>query len=546
MMPTFYPLAVAVLLQAAPQTGVIEGTVVDAVSGAPLANASVTVRYERNPSGSGPLTSQNTAGNVATTGIDGRFKLEAVAGVPFHFAVKREGYTSIGEAFGREDPNAHTLQPGKEKTGVVVRLDPEAVLAGRVFDPELDKPAAGLTVRAMMKSRNAGSVFWAPVQQATTGEDGRYRIAALPAGEYRLFFSSNLTPKVIPSPQAPPAKVLDYPSLFYPGVPDGPSALAVNLLPGASVDSLDMKLSRRPLYTIRGEVRMDGPPAEISLWSITPFTDDGQAHRSIGTLPGPGAFEIQNQPPGPLKLAAVRLSQAPAERRLALFETVVDADLEDVQLQLMPGTRATFAISTFGLKDGARDPLWTDLKAACTVDLSPLARTSMTGEPSAKAGPEGRGAFESVFVEPLRLSVRGIPDGWVLRQLLYNGHAVEAYRVEMNPAAPAHHFQILLAPAPNSVQGEVREGSKPAGQALVLAVRKPFAKDNIYSRARRATADGDGRFALRTLQPGAWRFIAVAASESWQRAFEILLAGGGVKQEVTESGNVRLTLEAVR
>ncbi|MBI5083546.1 MAG: carboxypeptidase regulatory-like domain-containing protein [Acidobacteria bacterium] len=546
MIPAFYTLAVTVLMRAAPQTGFVEGTVVDAASGAPLATATVTVRYDRNPAGSGRLTSQNTAGNVTTTSVDGRFRLEAVAGIPFHFAVKREGYTSIGEAFGREGPNTYTLQPAKEISGVVVRLDPEASLSGRVFDPELNKPVAGLTVQAMMKTRSDGSVYFAGMQQAKTGEDGSYRISALPPGEYRLYFSSNLTPKVVASPKATPGRVFDYPSVFFPGVSEGRSALTVNLLPGASLGSLDMRLTRQRLYTIRGEVRMDGPPAEIAVWSITPFTDDGEAHRRIGTLPGPGTFEIQNQPPGQLRLTAVTPSQEPAGRRLAMFETTVDRDIKNVQLQLMAGMQATFAVASFGVRDGARDPLWTDLKAVCTVELVPRARTRTGNEPSAQTGPDGRGVFENVFVEPILLSVRGIPDGWVLRQLLYNGQAVEPHRVEMNAAAPAHHFLILLAPAPNLVQGEVREGSKPAGQALVLAVREPFAKDNMYHRAKRATADGAGHFSLRTMQPGDWRFIAVAAADSWQRAFEILLSGGGVRQEVTESGTVRLTLETVQ
>ncbi len=543
-MPTFYSLLLVLALQPAPKTAFIEGTVVDAVSGAPLAQATVNVRYQKAPDGSGRLSSQNERGNTAETGTDGRFRLEAVAGVPFRFAVTRKGYTSIGEAFGREDPNPHTLEAGKEKTGVVVRLNPESALAGTVFDPELRKPVPGLTVRAMKKTRGDGAEYWAPMQMAKTGEDGRYSIGALPPGEYRLFISSDLPPKLIPAPAQPSAPVFDYPSVYYPGVTDAQSALPINLMPGASLGSLDVKLSRRRLYSIRGEVKFDGPAAPIALFCITPFGEDGGSHRRIGVLDAPGPFEIVNLPEGPLKLSAASVPKGGSPQALALYETVLQSDESRVLLQPHPGIRATFAISTFGMRDDERDPLWTDLKASCTVIFRPRARVLMGDDAVAKAGADGRGAVENLFIEPVMVAVQGIPEGWLLRQVLYNGQPVEGYRVEMNPAAPEHHFRLLLAPAPNSISGAVRDGSSPAAQALAAAVREPFDKDTIYFRMKRATADEQGRFTMRTLLPGAWRIVAVPAAASWQAAWQLLLAGSGEKVDVPESGSFSVQLDA--
>jgi len=545
MTMSFYSALVALLLQPAPPS-FIEGTVVDAASGAPLSQATLTVRYDKAPDGSNRLTSQNTIGNNTKTATDGRFRIEVLPGIPFHFAVTRDGYTSIGESFGHTDPNAHTLQPGKDKTGVVVRLNPESSLAGLVYDPELQKPVPGITVRAMLKTRSSGNIYWAPTQQGKTGADGRYRISGLAPGEYRLFFSSNLAPKAVPAMPQRSAPVLDYPDLFFPGVADSPSAVAVNLMSGASLDSLDLKTTRKPLFSIRGEVIMDGPSESVALFSITPFTDDGEAHRRLGVLPAPGPFEVLNLPAGPIKLSAASIPKDPAQRRMALVETTVFEHIKDVRLQLMPGAQVTFAITSYGLKDGARDPLWNDLAAERRIEFGPRARTRMGEDPSAKAGPDGRGSIENVFVEPVMVSIRPIPEGWVLRLLLYNGQPVESYRVDMNPAAPEHHFQALLAPAPNSITGEVRVGSKPAPQAMVLAVREPFDKTSILFRSKRATAGDDGRYSLRTLIPGSWRILAVPASESWQRAQELILAGVGAKQDVPESGTVTLRLDAGR
>ena len=543
-MPTLYSLLFVALLQPAPKTGFVEGTVVDAVSGAPLAQATVNVRYEKAPDGSGRLTSQNERGNTAETGIDGRFRLGAVAGIPFHFAVTRKGYTSINERFGHEDPNPYSLEPGREKTGVVIALQSESSLAGTVFDPEVQKPVEGITVRALRRARESGNEYWAPTQQAKSGADGRYVIGALPPGEYRLFLTSNLAPKLIPAPPEPSPPVFDYPPVYYPGVADGPSALPVNLMPGASLGSLDVKISRRRLYSIRGEVKLDGSPTPVAFFSIAPFGEDGQVHRRIGVLDAPGPFEILNLQEGPLKLSAVSTPAGGVLQALALHDTVLQSDQDHVLLHLLPGTRASFAVSTYGLRDDAHDPLWTELKASCTVRFSPRARVRMGDDPAAKAGADGRGAVDNLFVEPVQVSVQGIPDGWLLRQVLYDGQPAEPYRVEMNPSAPEHLFRILLAPAANSISGGVREGSAAAAQALVLVVREPFDQDTIYSRMKRATADGDGRFSFRTLHPGAWRILAVPAASSWQAANMLILSGAGEKVDVPESGSISIQLDA--
>lgn len=543
-MPTFYPLLLAILLQPALKTGYVEGTVVDATTGAPLAQATVNVRYESAPDGSGRLSSVNERGNTADTNIDGSFRLEVVGGVPFHFAVTRKGYTSVAEEFGFQDPNPHTVEAGKEKAGVVVRLNPESAMAGSVYDPELRKPVEGVWVQALTRTRRGDAEFWMPRGRARTDAQGRFSIGGLPAGEYRLFLSSRVWPKVVPAQEKSSPEVKAYPALYYPGVEDAHSALAVNLLPGASLDSLDFKATEQRLYSIRGEVLMDGEPEPVTMFAILPFGEDGQAIMRVGTLPAPGAFELQNLPPGPVKLAASNSSAPLARQKLALWTASMDSDLDKVRLQLLPGTRATFAVSTYGLRDDEKDPLWTEMKTECTVDLVPRARNSWGPDVMGRAGASGRGTLENVFIEPVRVIVRGIPEGWVLRELQYNGQPAEPHWVELNQAAPAHHFRVLLQRAPNAIQGTVRAGSNAAAGALVVAAREPFEKETIHFRHKRARADGEGRYALRTIEPGVWRVVAMEASESMQAAWRLLLAGVGEKAEITESGTVSLALEA--
>jgi len=170
------------LLLFAQKTEFIEGTVVGSDGSGTLAKAKITIQYEKAPDGSSALTSTNAKGNTTTSGEDGSFRLEAVEGVPFHFGVEREGYVTIGRLFG-VGKSLETYTLTGNRTGVVVKLDPESMLGGRLIDADTEKPIAYVDVVAHCNME--GNIF-GPGSFAQTDADGRFRMTGMQPGQFKL------------------------------------------------------------------------------------------------------------------------------------------------------------------------------------------------------------------------------------------------------------------------------------------------------------------------------------------------------------------------
>lgn len=142
------------LVEAAPTgaTGTLAGTVT--AGGAPVAGATISV--------AGPLERDTT------TGADGTYSLVLTAGE----------YDVTVSAFGYESATADATITAETTTTLDVALEAadSHPVSGTVTDATSGDPVAGATV----------TIEGAPVEPATTGADGTYTFAAVPAGSYEV------------------------------------------------------------------------------------------------------------------------------------------------------------------------------------------------------------------------------------------------------------------------------------------------------------------------------------------------------------------------
>lgn len=529
-MKCWFIFALAACSAAQDQPIVVEGTVVDAKTRTPLPNATVAVRYTHSPDGNA-MAAQQPQGTSAVSGLDGRFRLEEHKNIPFRLSAELPGYVRLTAN------RVYNLKPGQSASGVTLELAPESQLSGQVIDETSGQPISGLTVRLQAPGDPAG-------RSAATGEDGRFTINSLSPGDYRLAVTANQRPVLQPSKKPVSSERLAYPQTWFPGVLDPSGAIPISVPPGAQLSGYDFHLRRRPILTVRGAVELDAPASPID-FSLILRTNFGSLELPLGMLQTPGDFELVGLTPGSYLLcAAERASDVTQERRASIAFDLTGESLDGLRLNLQSGVPITGEVRTFGHKDPKTDPLWRDssgrgVKAAI---VSALRGPSRKQDPVA-VGERGGFSVEGVTMEPLALTLRGLPPGLIVMSAEYNGAEVDPGWFRLNTAIATHHVTVFVGHPESSLQGVVKRGTSPVDQALVLLHRggplDPL-RTPVYLRA---ITDAAGHYSITAIRPGTYRALAVETPDHAATARHRFENGEGVKVEIGPATQATTNLE---
>ena len=247
---------------------VLEGVVVDAVTGNPLAGASVTSGQTANPT-------------VVRSDAAGHFRVTAVNG-PVVMVVKA-GYLP-GTKF----------MPGRNQQDlgqIRMALKPEAVITGKVVDED-GFPSNRAMVQAMHYGPgvNGGRTLgWGGSVQ--TDDQGEYRIDKLPAGKYYIYVMANDSSNWDRR----------YAAQYLGGTVDPNDEHAVDLKVGDIHKNTDVHLVKIEGVTVSG--RVEGgpsdsrmmPPVNLSRNSVAMTMGVGGA---VLRAAGDNTFTFRHVPPG--------------------------------------------------------------------------------------------------------------------------------------------------------------------------------------------------------------------------------------------------------
>ncbi|HEX4999377.1 MAG TPA: carboxypeptidase-like regulatory domain-containing protein [Terriglobia bacterium] len=320
----FFALCVALLLSTAvgsaqqqPKKAVIEGVVSAVGTAAPIPAARVTLaRQGRGAPGiagaadrvappapgqpGGPAGPRGARGAgpafqpipPVMTDEAGHFVFQDVDEGSYTISVIANGYVgqSYGQRYSGGPGTPINVVAGQEFKDAAVALTPAGNISGRIVDP-FDQPLINVPIQVFRYSYDStGQRSYQSAGNAVTDDRGEYRIYWLTPGRYYLqagsvsagpnsmldIASTMLAPFGASTPNANIMPIpLNY--AYYPGVTSVADARPIDLLPGAEVGGIDLRLTPRPkTFRVRGRLidpRTNMPPANASV-TISPQSLD--------------------------------------------------------------------------------------------------------------------------------------------------------------------------------------------------------------------------------------------------------------------------------
>jgi hypothetical protein len=157
----------------------------------------------------------------------------------------------------------------------------------------------------------------------------------------------------------------------------------------------------------------------------------------------------------------------------------------------------------FMVAKGSSKPDWKKI----TMLLAPYGAVPVMSEIPAPPDEEGRFQFVNAAAREYRFNVNGMPNGYYIKEIRYNGISQPAGSLTLTEGAVSQAIEVVVDDKPAAVTGKVKDGEG----AQVLLVAWPPSKMDVRTSTRSASADVDGKFQITNLAPGEYRCFAVGA-----------------------------------
>jgi hypothetical protein len=221
--------------QAEEQPRTARGTVINAVTQAPIPRALVTSMDNRF----GMLTDSDGRFEFVLPKPIGEQQGNAGAIDLFRFVARKPGFL--------ENANRN---PSVEFSGagdITIALVPESLIKGRVTLSTNDA-ADGVTVELFSRELQSGMFHWQSHASTRTNSAGEFRFSGLPHGSYKLLtheWMDNDPAAVVPGGQS-----FGFPPAYFPGVADFSAASTIEVVAGQTVEA-NISLTRQPYFFVR-------------------------------------------------------------------------------------------------------------------------------------------------------------------------------------------------------------------------------------------------------------------------------------------------------
>ncbi|HTZ46287.1 MAG TPA: carboxypeptidase-like regulatory domain-containing protein [Verrucomicrobiae bacterium] len=470
----------------------IAGTVVNAVTGAPLARAKVTLadtRYRARQI----ATQADETGHFEFVGLPpGKYALQGSrAGFLLSSYEQHEGYST-----------AIVTGPEFQTDDLVLRLMPMAMITGHVFDESGD-PVRHAAVRLFRDDHSEGISRITPIGGASTDDRGYFDVGVLPPGTY--FAEVYAKPWYAVHPFAGPrgdaalhvSPALDvvYPITYYGGATESDGAAPIELK-GGEVQDIDFRLTPVPalhftVHTSRENATADG---FFRMPMLSKPIFGSMENVPVGEIrPTSEGIEITGVPPGRYELRMFDPQSKGAEQ----FSEV---DLEHSGQEL----RATQGEALGQLKVTLQPPEDEPLPHQYAIALRDAKQTVVAWQ---SGKPNGEVHFELLRPGKYDIVVQSPAAQFVVRRTVSsNGESSMGHSVNISSGASIA-VTAELATGQVHIEGVAQKAGKPISGIMVALV--PADPEAHVEWFRRDQSDLDGTFSLPGVVPGNYTIVAI-------------------------------------
>ncbi len=471
-----------------------------------------------------PVDQEHGTSYTAVTDAEGHFKIDNIEPGRYTLSVEHNGFSG-----GPKHRHARslTLDSGQELKDLVLRLQPAAVITGKIVDNDGD-PVPNAYVLVTSDASSHRRSFRA---EGETNDLGEYRISNLKSGRYlitanpeiHLFQRSQVESDKRPAPYI----------TYYPGTIDKAQAVPVELHAGDELPA-NFALAYGPSFRIRGTVSGIPTFESSGLSVMLGSKDQGWPIGASDTdVKKDGSFEIHNVLPGSYFVWLIERTGTPEAMFAGQTIQVKDSDLENVrltpvstsevrgQLRMENGQKADWAGVSLSLQS-SDDPL--DLRVEFEGQReTTTAQVKKDGSFDMKTVPAGNyhvmvfsglAALRDCFVKSITAGGKDVAD---------SGFSLSggAWSLDVVVSSNGAHVDGVVVDDKNQTVADA--------EVVVLPEATRKKRRDLYQQA---TSDQHGHFNLRGLNPGEYTLMALQDLEDDYRNPEFLKSHEGIGQTI--------------